>query len=770
MRPLAWILAGLIGVACTDDGKTGDDTGQAEIGDDTGDAPDLDGDGDGFDGGDDGDDCDDEDASIYPGAEEVAYDGIDQDCDDADLTDVDGDGFDGGDAGDDCDDEDATVYPAADEVAYDGIDQDCDGTDLTDVDGDGFDGGDDGEDCDDEDAGINPSAEEVAYDGIDQNCDDADLTDVDGDGYDGGDEGDDCNDDDAAIYPGAEDAWYDGVDADCAGDDDYDADADGYVGDDYVGLETGGVEGSGALPGGECDDADSGINPAAEDVAYDGIDQDCDGADLTDVDGDGYDATVVDGGTDCDDTDATIHPDADDTADLVDTDCDGLVDDDSIEPGDIVMTEAMINPYGTDGSVPDGDGEWLELHNTTDYDINIVGWTFSDAELDEMIVDEDVIVPAGGYIVMGVNGDEETNGGVTVDHVYPYGSLRLANTDDELFIDMGDVEMYEIAWIAGPWPYASGYTMGWDGYGDYADSDSWCAQSSMLSGGDYGTPGAENDSCFDGTCASSEMEVGVLVVGDTSVATDDYAPSCAYVDLGYDTGPDHAHSYTASSEGCYEFAVSAPGWNAMLAVIDECGGDEVACGESSYLGYDSETGSYLYGATSQVALGEGQSTLVVVDGAIGIWDDFGLYELEVALADDVEIVDLGGTDLGSATGDSIATGTTAGAEDFRDPSCGGSGVADAAYEWTAPSDGCWDINTVGSGIYDTILSVYTDGGFCGSSETCNDDGAIASDPSGSTYQSRVEVDLLEGDGVQILITGYSSSYEGDYVLNISACE
>jgi len=97
-------------------------------------------------------DCDDTDATIYPGATEIAGDTIDQDCDGSDLAvsqvwyqDNDGDGF--GDPNNsktsatqtaggvsdntDCDDTDATVYPGATEIAGDGIDQDCNGSDLS---------------------------------------------------------------------------------------------------------------------------------------------------------------------------------------------------------------------------------------------------------------------------------------------------------------------------------------------------------------------------------------------------------------------------------------------------------------------------------------------------------------------------------------------------------------------------------------------------------------------------------------------------------------
>src|SRR3990167_776653 len=57
------------------------------------------------------------------------------DCSDPDnygRCDFDEDGFQGD---EECDDFDPTVYPGAPEIPYDGVDQNCDGLDLTDVDG-----------------------------------------------------------------------------------------------------------------------------------------------------------------------------------------------------------------------------------------------------------------------------------------------------------------------------------------------------------------------------------------------------------------------------------------------------------------------------------------------------------------------------------------------------------------------------------------------------------------------------------------------------------
>lgn len=118
-----------------------------------------------------------------------------------------------------------------------------------------------------------------------------------------------------------------------------DHDLDGYC-----------AQGARCPPGldrGDCDDGDPATHPDAEEVAYDAIDQDCDGADLMDVDGDGFRAVQV-GGPDCDDLDEGVNPSNPDDGDGdgIDDDCDGEVDEDAPPP----------DPWGcaTAGSPPAG--------------------------------------------------------------------------------------------------------------------------------------------------------------------------------------------------------------------------------------------------------------------------------------------------------------------------------------------------------------------------------------------------------------------------------
>ncbi|OGJ20239.1 hypothetical protein A3K73_08195 [Candidatus Pacearchaeota archaeon RBG_13_36_9] len=63
------------------------------------------------------DDCNDNSSSVYPGAEEIPYNGVDEDCNQEDLEDVDGDGYKADIiGGDDCEDEDETINPGASSV------------------------------------------------------------------------------------------------------------------------------------------------------------------------------------------------------------------------------------------------------------------------------------------------------------------------------------------------------------------------------------------------------------------------------------------------------------------------------------------------------------------------------------------------------------------------------------------------------------------------------------------------------------------------------
>jgi hypothetical protein len=113
----------------------------------------------------------------------------------------------------------------------------------------------------------------------------------------------DCDDFSSTIHPGAEELWYDGMDQNCDGND-ADQDGDGWGAEDCAddpGSVEGIREGFPLLLGQE-------VYPGAPDRPYDGVDANCDGQNDDDADGDNFPAAAW-GGTDCYDSLEDAWPD-----------------------------------------------------------------------------------------------------------------------------------------------------------------------------------------------------------------------------------------------------------------------------------------------------------------------------------------------------------------------------------------------------------------------------------------------------------------------------
>ena len=146
-------------------------------------------------------------------------------------------------------------------------------------------------------------------------------------------------------------------------------------------------------------------------------------------------------------------------------------------------------------------GEWVELYNVGDTWLDIGGYRFHDLDFDTFTLGGSIPVAPHDYVVLCANRDPGTNGGVTCDGWFERltsGGLALGNSGDEVVLTRPDgVEIDRLVYSS-EWDVA-GKANGLDpAHLTGTDNDNlgnWCVQTTLMSGGDAGTPGTVNDSC-----------------------------------------------------------------------------------------------------------------------------------------------------------------------------------------------------------------------------------------------------------------------------------
>ena len=159
----------------------------------------------------------------------------------------------------------------------------------------------------------------------------------------------------------------------------------------------------------------------------------------------------------------------------------------------IIINEIMQTP----SAVNDSGGEWFEIFNSGDIELDLNGWTIKDADIDNHIISSSLIINPGEYKVLGINSNSSTNGGLTVD--YQYSGINLANGADEIIlIDTYGFVFDSVAYDGGPdpggtFPDPTGASIALV----HPDSNNnvgtnWQESTTSYGDGDLGTPGIPN--------------------------------------------------------------------------------------------------------------------------------------------------------------------------------------------------------------------------------------------------------------------------------------
>ncbi len=209
------------------------------------------------------------------------------------------------------------------------------------------------------------------------------------------------------------------------------------------------------------------------------------------------------------------------------------IEPEAAEPGTIVITEIMKNPDMVDDVI----GEWFELYNSSDEEIDLNGWLLTDDGVDhhKIFSYDGVVIPGKGHLLFGKELDKELNGGIDVDYVYSNFNLANGDDGDEIILSVYGVAIDTVAYNnSGSFPHDTGKSLSLTPASYDAESNddgaAWCSGITTYGDGDFGSPGEVNPDCEDQTCGNGECDP----LEDCAICPEDCDPCCPNQECGDD--------------------------------------------------------------------------------------------------------------------------------------------------------------------------------------------------------------------------------------------
>ncbi|MFT4975556.1 MAG: hypothetical protein ACI8S6_001443 [Myxococcota bacterium] len=188
--------------------------------------------------------------------------------------------------------------------------------------------------------------------------------------------------------------------------------------------------------------------------------------------------------------------------------------------GDLVISEIMFNP----AAVSYYRGQWIEIYNNAGSSVDLNGLEVRDAAGLAFTISSSVPVAAGEYALLALRDNSSINGGLpTVDYRYLSTALTLNTRTEMLTLQYDGTIIDTITYDTdADYPAAHGSSIIVDPTALTAaandSSSGWCISTSTYGDGDFGTPGAANDSCPVNISSLLAGELLVTEVMDTPAA------------------------------------------------------------------------------------------------------------------------------------------------------------------------------------------------------------------------------------------------------------
>ncbi len=177
---------------------------------------------------------------------------------------------------------------------------------------------------------------------------------------------------------------------------------------------------------------------------------------------------------------------------------------------ELVINEIMNNPLAAD----DFTGEWFEIYNQGEVELDLYNLEVSDSSGSNYhLINEHIIIPPNDFVVLGSSIDSTLNGNIIID--YEYNNFFLNNFVDEIILKhpngiILDEVYYNINYN---FPIIEGRSMVLSNpLLDNLISDNWQSSNTIMSNGDYGTPGFTNFECLNNGDVNLDSQINIVDV------------------------------------------------------------------------------------------------------------------------------------------------------------------------------------------------------------------------------------------------------------------